>query len=192
MRISDAKVEEATGSDWATWFAHLDKTGARTHKALVAELEASGVESGWWQQSIAVEYEKARGLRKEGETTYAGFQVGVRRTFPVTTGELWELLLGQEGLKAWLGADLRPEPGARWQSADAAGAVRTVAPGQRLRLTFQPAGRADPTTLQLTVSEAKTGATLTFHHEKLADTDEREAMRAHWKSALARLASLLA
>jgi len=88
------------------------------------------------------------------------------------------------------------EPGATYETADCTvGEVRTVSEGERLRMTWQPAGRDEPTTLQLTLScprndDSKT--TLRVHHEKLADADEREAMGAHWRDVLDRIEASLA
>jgi hypothetical protein len=38
-----------------------------------------------------------------GLTKSAGFQIGVRRTLPMTQEKAWELLFSQEGLQIWLG-----------------------------------------------------------------------------------------
>ena len=45
--------------------------------------------------------------------------------------------------------------------------------------------------MQLVVRPAKTGTSVRFHQEHLADADERERQRAHGKAALDRLAPLL-
>lgn len=199
-RVSDAAVAEATGRDWAAWLAWLDERGAESldHRAIVALVADADVDNGWWQQTVAVGYERARGLREVGETADAGFQVGVQRTLPVGQDALWDVLVAPEGRAAWLGAvaAFEPTPGYRYETADGiAGEVRTVKPGERLRLTWQPSDRAGATTLQLSLAcprndDAKT--TLRFHHERLADAGEREAMRDRWRSALDRLEAIVA
>ena len=199
QNIADAAVEDATGHGWDHWFDRLDDDDgtALEHPAIVAALEAAGVASPWWQQRIAVAYEHERGLRTVGETADAGFQVGVQRTLPVDQATLWDRLRSAEGRRLWLGegGSFDLEPGAAYETADGTvGEVRTVAPGERLRLTWQPADREAPTTLQLTLSCPRNGdtrTTLRIHHEKLADAEEREAMREHWRAVLDELEAQL-
>lgn len=197
-RISADAVANATGRDWDAWLAALDDRGAadRDHRDIVALVADAGVENGWWQQTIATGYEQARGLRAVGETADAGFQVGVQRTLPVGQDRLWELLIDPAGREAWLGAvdAFDPAPGHAYETADGTtGEVRTVTPGERLRLTWRPPDRDGATTLQLTLTCPRNDAsktTLRFHHERLADADERAAMRERWQAAADRLEAL--
>ena len=195
--ISDGAVGDATGHGWDHWLSALDARDGEecSHKELVAALSDLGVESAWWRQTIANGYEVERGMREVGETADAGYQVGVQRTIHVEQGALWNGLLSAEGRSRWLGDDgadaFEAEPGTVYETADGTvGEVRTVSEGERLRMTWQPAGRDEPTTLQLTLScprndDSKT--TLRVHHEKLAGADEREAMREHWRGVLDRI-----
>lgn len=194
-RVTDAAVKEATGRDWKAWMRALDQAGADglTHKQLVA-LVARETESTWWQQSIAVAYEQARGKRKVGETATAGFQVGVVRTLPLSAPELWDVLTRQA--ERWLGpgAALELEAGKGYEVPKRRGApgvrgeLRVVKPGQRLRMTWQPDGWKKPATLQLTLVPKARGAALHVHMEKLPDAKAREAMREHWSKVLEKIA----
>lgn len=194
-RVTDSAVKEATGRDWKAWMRALDAAGAAelNHKQLVA-LVAGGVESSWWQQSIAVAYEQARGKRVVGETATMGFQVGVVRTLPMSAPELWDLVTKQA--ERWLGpgATLKLEPGEGYEVPKRRGApgvrgeLRVVKPGQRLRMTWQPDGWKKPATLQLTLVPKARGAALHVHMEKLPDAKAREAMREHWSKVLAKIA----
>jgi len=38
-----------------------------------------------------------------GQTKDAGFQIGVRKTFPVSAEAAWDFLFSDEGLTVWLG-----------------------------------------------------------------------------------------
>jgi len=194
-RVTDSAVKEATGRDWKAWMRALDAAGAAelNHKQLVA-LVAREVESGWWQQSIAVAYEQARGKRVVGETATTGFQVGVVRTLPMTAPELWDLLTKQA--ERWLGPDvtLKLEPGTSYEIPKRRGApgvrgeLRVVKAGQRLRMTWQPDGWKKPATLQLTLVPKARGVSLHVHMEKLPDAKTREAMRERWSKVLAKIA----
>ena len=194
-RVTDGAVKEATGRDWKVWMRALDAAGASAlnHKQLVAHL-AREVESSWWQQSIAVAYEQARGKRVVGETADTGFQVGVVRTLPMSAPELWELLTQQA--ERWLGAGakLELEPGKGFEVPKRRGApgvrgeIRVVKPGQRVRMTWQPDGWKKPATLQLTLVPKARGASFHVHMEKLPDAETREEMREHWSKVLGSLA----
>ena len=79
--MSDAAVKARTGKDWAGWFATLDRGGAAAldHKGIVALLSDSHGVTAWWRQMVAVEYERARGLRARHQTA-SGYSVAVSRT----------------------------------------------------------------------------------------------------------------
>ena len=194
-RVTDSAVKEATGRDWKAWMRALDAAGAGelNHKQLVAHL-ARTVESSWWQQSIAVAYEQARGKRVVGETAATGFQVGVVRTLPLRADELWERVATRP--EEWLGAGatLTLEPGEGYEVPGRRGVpgvrgeVRVVKPGQRVRMTWQPDGWKKPATLQLTLVPKTRGVSLHVHMEKLPDAKAREAMREHWSRVIEGLA----
>ena len=71
------------------------------------------------------------------------------------------------------------------------GELRSRIDGQRVRLTWRPAGWEHDSTLQLTVLPAASGTTIAFHQERLAGPDEREAMLAHWTAVAERLVEAL-
>lgn len=188
-RIAIERVVEATGKDWDAWFTLLDREQAveQSHKEIATLLrEKHGVPS-WWAQSITVEYEYARGLRKVGQTKDAGYEIGVQATLPLSKSEAWDLLMSPKGRAIWLGdtQGWKSEAKHIYQTADGVtGEVRTIHPGDRIRLTWQPKHFAAPSTLQLTLTcprNTPNRTTLGFHQEKLASASVREEMRAHWK-----------
>jgi uncharacterized protein YndB with AHSA1/START domain len=105
---------------------------------------------------------------------------------------VWDFLLG-EGLPIWLGdTDLPREKGAEYRTADGVrGSVRSYSDGAKLRLTWWPDDWPHDTTLQVTVKQAATGTTIGFHHEKLANRDERKQMLGHWKNVVAALVAAI-
>jgi uncharacterized protein YndB with AHSA1/START domain len=129
-----------------------------------------------------------------GLTKDAGWEIGVSRTVPHDIDHVWTTLVSPEGLGVWVGpgAALGSAKGDAYATDDGTtGELRSLHPGDRVRLTWRPAGRDAPTTLQVTVRPAARGTTVRFHQERLADADEREAMRVHWSAALDRLAGVL-
>lgn len=127
------------------------------------------------------------GLKKD-----AGWEVGVRRTVAAPLPAVWDFLLG-DGLALWLGSTKLPrEKGASYQTSDGvAGEVRSLTERSKLRLTWRPDDWPHDTILQVTVKEVATGTAIGFHHEQLADRDERYMMLGHWKNVMAELAKAI-
>jgi uncharacterized protein YndB with AHSA1/START domain len=129
-----------------------------------------------------------------GKTKTQGWEIGVRRTFPITTERAWTLLMTQPGLGIWFGngVDTNFEKGDRFTTdEDTTGEIRSYNRGSLIRMRWQPRGWEAPSTLQVRVLEAKTGATISFHHEKLIDGDQRAAMHKHWSEVMDKLGALI-
>ncbi len=198
--MSDEAVDRGTGRDWNAWLRFLDDLCAREldHKGIVALLAGpGGLSNGWWQQSVAIGYEQARGLRVVGQTSAGGYQIGVQKTLPIPPDIAWCLVMEGPGLAAWLGKvdNLELERGAQYQTGEGIwGEVRSVLAGQRVRLTWHSPELAGPSTLQVTITPAGTPArekaSVRFHQERLSSLEERELMRQRWREALERLAEM--
>ena len=198
--VSSEAVTRATGRNWNEWIEFLDGLGAfeMTHKEIVALLSGpGGLDNGWWQQSVAVGYEQAKGMRVVGQTSGADFQIGVQKTLPVPPDAAWKLLCESPGRDAWLGecpsfceSGLESSKGEfskgqRYSTADGvSGEIRSVAPGVRVRLTWNSPQLSQPSTLQVTLVAAGNRTSFRFHQERLSNLEEREAMRGHWRRVL--------
>ncbi|MGH7196980.1 MAG: SRPBCC family protein [Candidatus Saccharimonadales bacterium] len=195
---STEAVEKATSKGWQEWCEMLDALGAdkMTHKEIASMLYEKGyIDNGWWCQQVTVGYEYARGRRVVGQTKDAGFEIGVQKTFDVSVDQAWQLLLTEPGLSVWLGAlgeDFHFAKGEAYETADGThGEIRSYTLGERLRLTWQPKDWDHSSTLQIYVLPTNTGASIRFHHEKLANAEEREAMREHWRNVLDKIEKLV-
>jgi uncharacterized protein YndB with AHSA1/START domain len=125
-----------------------------------------------------------------GKTKSVGFQIGVRRTLPVSQEKAWELLTSAEGLESWLGAGISVmlQPGQKYYSDEGTGEFRIVKPLQQLRLTWQKEGWQRPSTVQVRlIAKEANKTTISFHQEHLADEKVREAMKEHWEAVLDRI-----
>ena len=111
-----------------------------------------------------------------GLTKDVGWEIGVSRTLPVGLEDAWRLLDSAEGRAIWLGEGDAPH-----------GEVRSHHPEDRIRVTWQPAGRATPAVAQVVLRESGTGTRFNFHTEKLESAEDRERVREHWKGVLDRL-----
>ncbi|MBI3250561.1 MAG: SRPBCC domain-containing protein [Candidatus Andersenbacteria bacterium] len=196
--ISDKAVLQATGKTRGDWFKILDKAGAKkmSHKDIARLLwDKKLIMKDWWCQMVTVEYEYARGKRVAGETADVGFEIGVTKTLPISKKQAWDLLMSPTVRKMWLGeTNVTVAPGNTYATKEGTtGEVRTLRPGERVRLTWQPKGFKQPSTLQVTVSTRQTmkGTCIRFHQEKLASAKDRVQMRKHWQQVLMKLEELI-
>jgi uncharacterized protein YndB with AHSA1/START domain len=173
---TDVNLRQNTGKGWREWLRILDAWGARErkHGDVVNHLLHEFGVPGWWAQSIAVGYERARGLRAKHQTLSGSFQVSVSKTFPIGVGRLFKAFTETSRRNEWL------ERGTL--------KVRTTLKDRSIRFDFRDgASRVvayfDP--------KDRTKTTVTVQHEKLPDAGAVEDMRAMWKERLARLADLL-
>ncbi|NOU84743.1 SRPBCC domain-containing protein [Paenibacillus sp. LMG 31460] len=130
-----------------------------------------------------------------GLTASVGFQIGVRRTLPFFQEEAWELLTSTRGRKLWLGdlATFELVKGHKFVTQEGTtGEFRVVKPLEQLRLTWQPAGFPNTSTLQIRLMPAASPGkiTISFHQEKLDSAEQREEMKVHWEEVLSRLLAL--
>ncbi|AJY74689.1 SRPBCC domain-containing protein [Paenibacillus beijingensis] len=127
-----------------------------------------------------------------GQTAATGFQIGVRRTLPLTREQAWNKVTSTEGMTLWLGHLPPPElrPGFTYESEEGiTGEIRIVKPLSQLRLTWRKKGWARASTLQIRFlgsDDSKT--TISFHQEHLSDSAVREEMKLKWEAVLASIA----
>ncbi|MGW0518685.1 SRPBCC domain-containing protein [Crossiella sp. NPDC003009] len=188
MTKKDDAVRTATGRDWTEWLSLLDAAGAAEwdHQGIVKHLAADYPQvSSWWQQSITVAYERARGKRAIGETA-SGFQVGVQRSVAAGADVVWKVLTERPEL--WLGGPVRFEPGNQYEGGGVSGEIRVVKPVDRVRFTWRRTGWDTPATVQVSLlGEGKTVVHALV--EKLPDAQSREWAREQWRIALERIAT---
>lgn len=138
---------------------------------------------------------EARADLPTGLTKDVGWQIGVSMTVDHPVEAVWDLLTSPEGIAIWLGDGVAFEGmvGESYETADGVrGELRSYRPRDRIRLTWRPDSWDHDTTAQVAV-QAKGARTLVrFHQERLADGQERERQRAHWKRVAANLREQLA
>jgi uncharacterized protein YndB with AHSA1/START domain len=123
-----------------------------------------------------------------GKTKDVGFQVGVRRTFPISLEQAWKYLTSREGISIWLGAaeNFHLIKGATYQAKDgASGEVRVVNRLENIRVTWQPVQWSQPSTIQMRlIPMGRDKTVVSFHQEKLPDAAAREQMLVRWAGIL--------
>ena len=133
-----------------------------------------------------VGYMNARADDTTGTKKDAGWEVGVRETVPVALPGVWQFLVGP-GLPLWLGEVKLPlEKGARYETRDGVkGEVKSYTDKTGLRITWHPSDWPHSTVIRLMVKATVLGTTISIHHDKLADREERRMMLGHWKAVMA-------
>ncbi|UOY02543.1 SRPBCC domain-containing protein [Blastococcus sp. PRF04-17] len=196
-RLTPQRVREGTGRDWAEWLGVLDAAGARDwdHRGIVDFLEREHPDvPGWWQQSLAVAYERARGKRVTGRTAGA-LHVGAQRSVATSSAHLWKVLVSRPDLWLGDGAAVVFEPGEHYHVppgelwARVTGEIVVVKPGDRLRMSWQPEDWPTPATLQIALTPTAPGRTrLNASLENLPDVQTRDVLRARMHDAMERVA----
>jgi uncharacterized protein YndB with AHSA1/START domain len=174
-RASDAAVERATGKTWEAWFAVLDRWGARSkkHPEIARFLNQDQGVDGWWSQSITVEYERARGMRIKHQRP-DGFSVSASKTVAVPVDTLFEAFVDDNERARWL--------------PDTKMSVRTSRRGRGARFDWEDG--SSRVVVDFT-AKGPARSTVALAHERLADADEAETMKAMWRQRLSALKELL-
>lgn len=125
--------------------------------------------------------------RAVGQTKDVGFEIGVRKTFPVSRVDLWNFLSSAQGIQIWLGifdaANL--ELHRRYKTAEnIEGEINVLKPCSHLRMTWKKPEWRNVSTLQIRVIPVNSGTTISFHQEHLLDGQQRNEMKAYWETIL--------
>jgi uncharacterized protein YndB with AHSA1/START domain len=174
--ITDARVREKTGKNWAEWLGCLDRVGAKgmTHRQIVQHLQSREGCTEWWSQWIAVAYERQRG-RREPCQRRDGFVAGASKTVPVPVARLYRAWSEPSARERWL-------PKARL-------AVRKATANRSLRITWL----ADGSHVDVYFTAKGPGKSqVAIQHRKLADAARAGKAKAFWTGSLKRLAVGLA
>ena len=172
--ISDEVVRARTGKQWQEWFALLDEAGAAdlSHKEIVALLREQHQVAAWWQQSITVAYEKARGLREKYETP-DGYQISTSRTMAVDVATAYRAWADRARL-AWLPED------------------RLIITTKNRDKSIRGTWAGGPSRLEVYFDIRPNGKTqISVNHTRLADAGAAAEMKQFWAQALTRLRTQL-
>jgi uncharacterized protein YndB with AHSA1/START domain len=125
-----------------------------------------------------------------GQTKDLGFQIGIRRTFSISTEKAWDFLFSDNGLKIWLGELISGDFSINqdYQTKEGViGIIKVLKPFSHIRLTWKKNGWQNISTLQIRTIASKSGTTISFHQEKLLDDNQRAEMKKHWENILTKL-----
>jgi hypothetical protein len=124
--MSDAKLKESTGCTWQRWVRALDRYGAEamSHRDIAALVREKYKTTSWWSQTVAVGYERIKGLRARGQQRNGTYQISKSRTYDVPVTTLFEAWSDARVRQRWL-----KEPDAIVRKATALKSMRLGWPG---------------------------------------------------------------
>src|SRR5215208_4356696 len=101
---SDAIIKERTGCTWERWVKALDREKAYTwpHRSIATHVREKYKIPGWWAQSVAVGYERIKGLRAVGQRRDGLFEANKSKTFPVPVARLYDAFSDARMRRRWL------------------------------------------------------------------------------------------
>jgi uncharacterized protein YndB with AHSA1/START domain len=175
LTMSDQAIKRRTGRGWEEWFDLLDEWGAaeRPHKEIARWLREEQSVDGWGAQSVTVSYERARGLRAVGERP-EGFSVTAQKTVSVPVDRLYEAVVDETLRARWLpGGGLRE---------------RTASKPKSARFDW---GDSETRVIVGFTAQSEAKSTVALEHERLADAEEAERMKAFWRERVAALKEVL-
>ena len=173
---SDEALVRRTGHDWAYWYRALDAWGAkdRPHPEIARFLNSDLGVDGWWAQELTVRYEMAVGRRVPNQRR-DGFEATAAKTIKVPPGRVFDAVVEKAERAQWLDRPLHLRSKNQNRTASAFATVRFDW-DETSRVVIWMADKGDRTAVSLA-------------HQKLADAEAADAMKAFWRTRLAELAA---
>jgi uncharacterized protein YndB with AHSA1/START domain len=174
--MSDAVIKEKTGCTWEKWVRSLDYHGAAemSHRDIATLIRETYNTPSWWTQTVAVGYERIKGLRARGQQRDGSYGATKSRTFNVPVSQLFDAWMDAGTRKRWLnGANVK---------------VRTATAPKTIRLDW-----TDGSILAVGfTSKGNSKSAVALEHSKLASRDAANAIKEYWSERFDALAKVLA
>jgi len=156
---SDAALKKATGCKWDKWVRTLDHRGAQNMKhGDIARLAHEYGAGDWWAQTVAVGYERIRGLRARGQQRSGEWRATKSRTIGVPVATLFKAF--RQSLP----------PGAK---------VRTATAPKSMRITWE-----DGTSVAVGFLDKGAKSTVALEHTGLKSKAQADVMKKFWTEHL--------
>lgn len=164
-----------TGRSFDEWFDILDKAGAEDwpHWRIMRYLAGKRKNDEWWASAVAKAYERARGL---DAASGPSFNARVTKTLDAPLDVAWLLVDDEDERRSWLDVELE-----ECSRPSETSLISQLADGSRVTIALREATPGNP---------GQTRATIT--HSGVPKEDALAETKAFWRSALARLADIVA
>jgi uncharacterized protein YndB with AHSA1/START domain len=193
--MTDIEARARTGKTWHEWYAFLDEAlGTGAGRRTTTELLMKGQQlDAWWAQTIAVEYEAARGLR-EKDGRLKGYSICVTKTIAAPAEAVFDAFGDEEALGVWLGngATVSFVEQGKFATADGnRGTFTKIARPKTLRFAWDDADPRLASTVEVKLAPSGKKCGLVLNHERIQTRALADGLRSAWGGALDRLKRLL-
>jgi len=173
--MSDAAVKAKTGCTWARWVAALDYAKAYEwpHREIAEYVHRKYKVGDWWSQTVAVGYERIKGLRAIGQRRDGSYEANKSKTFPVPVGELYRAFDDKRVRATWL-------PGVGLT-------VRTATRNKSMRITWPDRSSVEV----LFTGKGAAKSQVAIAHRKLPDQAAIARIKQFWTARLDALGQAL-
>jgi hypothetical protein len=161
--MSDAALKAKTGCAWAAWVKALDQAKAYewSHRDIATYAREKFKTPGWWTQTIAVGYERIKGLRERTQMRDGAYRANKSRTFAVPLKRLYAAFGNPKVRARWLGTDFT---------------IRTATREKYMRIAWP-----DRTSVLLTfTSKGRSKAQVQAEHGGLTSKDQVARVKEYW------------
>jgi uncharacterized protein YndB with AHSA1/START domain len=173
--MSDTAIQAKTGCTWAGWVKVLDKVGAHSwpHREIAECVHTRFKIGDWWGQTVAVGYERIKGLREIGQQRSGAYEAGRSKTIAVPVEKIYRAFTDARVRNRWL-------PGVKLT-------IRKTVPNKSVRITWD-----DDTSVEVwLIAKGDTKAAAQISHRKLTSKEDSARRKAYWGDRLDALAKLL-
>jgi hypothetical protein len=173
--VADGTLKAKTGCTWERWVRSLDHHGAGSmpHRDIALLVKKLYKVDDWWSQTVAVGYERIKGLRARGQRRDGTYEITRSRTFDVPVEVLFH---------AWSDAKLRR----RWLVGASVG-IRTSTPPKSMRLDWEDGGIIAVGF----IAKGESKSTVAVQRGKLPDREAADRMKRYWSERLDALGEVL-
>ena len=148
----------------------------------------------WWANTLAVEYEAARGARKK-DGLLEGYFICATKTIGAPLADTYRKFVSPEGMAAWMGEGTKAHvtDGGSLTGPDGEKATFTrVRENKDLRLTFEHPDFTAPSQIDVQFHDKNGTKTMVYiNHQRLQTKAEADGIRAAWGEAVERLTKLI-
>ena len=190
--IDDRAMTKETGHPRSEWFKEIERTKADGRSSIGKALLAKKVDA-WWITVITVEYEAHAGI-VEKDSRPKGYSLCITKTVAAPVSRVFKSFTVPRELDKWFGAsnEMEARDGGSYRNADGnKGSVRKVRPDKALVLSWDAAGFAEGSQVEVLFQPKADACGIVVNHTRVMTRHEADEVRAMWGEALDRLKSLL-
>jgi hypothetical protein len=170
---TEATIKARTGCTWERWVGALDYVGADkwSHTERATHIAEKYKIDGWWAQTVAVGYERIKGLRAIGQRMDGSYEASKTKVFPASLAKVYRAWSDTKVRKGWLPEEFT---------------VTTANRNKTMRIKWPDGSNV----AVYFYSKGKTKAQVNVQHMKL-NKEGQSTMKAFWKERLESLGRAL-